>query len=109
MPTTHKKNFLKKYGLPEDTSLSLEDISHLTDIPIAALQIIWNRGIGAWKSSIDRVRLEDGTKNPDTKKYPRKTRMSKERLDGARVYSFVMNGKTFETADRDVAEHYGLI
>lgn len=107
MPTTHKKKFLEKYGLPPDTSLSLEDISALTEIPIEALQIVYNRGIGAWKTNPESVRLKDTFEKK--KDAPRQSRLGKEQWAGARVYSFVMKGKTFETADKDVAEHYGLI
>jgi len=35
--------------------------------------------------------------------------MGKERWAAARVYSFVMGGKTFKTTDSDVAEYYGLV
>ena len=45
---THKRNFLKKHGLPEDTSLSIEDISALSGVPSDALQQVYNRGVGAW-------------------------------------------------------------
>ena len=103
---THKKDFLKLYGLPENTSLSIEDISALTGIPTEALQIVYNRGIGAWKSNPTSVRLHSGEKSLTA---PRSARMGKERWAAARVYSFVMMGKTWETADHDVAEHYGFV
>lgn len=104
---THKKDFLKLYGLPENTSLSIEDISALTGIPTEALQIVYNRGIGAWKSSAVGIRrTSDGKKDYSTS---RAGKMGKERWAAARVYSFVMMGKTWETADHDVAEYYGFV
>jgi hypothetical protein len=86
----HKKDFLKLYGLPEDTSLSIEDISSLTNIPAEALYIVYNRGISA---------LEVNNKNSNIK----------ERWAAVRVYSFVMMGKTWETADHDIAEQIGFV
>jgi hypothetical protein len=107
---THRENFLKKHGLPADTSLSIGEISKLTDIPVNALREIFNRGIGAWKSSIESVRLKkDFSKNPDTSKYPRSARLGKEMWAMARIYSFIQKGKTFKTADKDIATKYGLI
>lgn len=109
MTKTHRLNFLKKWGLPPTTSLSLEDISTLTNIPIEALQMVFNRGVGAWKTNIESVRLKkDFSKNPDTKAYPRSSRLSKENWAFARVYSFIDKGKTYHTADKDIAEHFGV-
>jgi len=111
MVKTHKKAFMKLYGLPEDTSLSIEDISALTGIPTEALQIVYNRGIGAHKApggGVSRsVRLNTGEKFYGN--VPASARMGKERWAAARVYSFVMMGKTWETADHDVAEYYGFV
>ncbi len=107
---THKRNFLKKHGLPEDTSLSIEDISALSGVPSDALQQVYNRGVGAWKTNIESVRLKKNfSKNPDLEAYPRNARLGKHQWAAARVYSFVDRGKTFETADKDIAEAYGLI
>jgi len=108
---THKKDFLKKYGLPDTTSLSIEDISMLTGIPTEALQIVYNRGIGAHRAPgggvSKSVRLHSGEKFFGN--VPASARMGKERWAAARVYSFVMGGKTFKTTDSDVAEYYGLV
>lgn len=106
---TYRERFLARYDLPSDMSLSIDDISYLTDIPTSILQSVYNRGVGAWKSNIASVRIK-GTfaKNPDTTKYPRSTRLSKEQWGMARIYSFVMGGKTAKTADRDLAEEAGL-
>lgn len=106
---THKQQVLKALGLPKDTSLSLEDIAKLLDIPVKALQEVYNRGIGAWKTNISSVRLEkDFSKNPNLKAYPRSQRLSREQWAMARVYSFINKGKTYKTADADIAEKYNL-
>lgn len=74
-----------------------------------ALQEIYNRGIGAWKSNPESVRLKkDFSKNPNLAKYPRSQRLSKEQWAMARVFSFVNKGKTFRTTDKDIAEKYNI-
>lgn len=102
---------MKLYGLPEDTSLSLEDLSALTGVPTEALQIVYNRGIGAHKAPgggvSKSVRLNTGEKFYGN--VPASARMPKERWAAARVYSFLMMGKTYKTTDSDVAEHYGFV
>ena len=107
MSMTHRKRFLLMMGLPENTSLSIQDISNLTGIPDEALQIVYNRGIGAWKSNPESVRMKFSFEKK--RNAPRQSRLSKEQWAMARIYSFIMKGKTFETADRDVAERYGIV
>jgi len=107
MTHTHRHNFLTKHGLPADTSLSLTQISNYSGVPRAALQEVYNRGTGAYKSNLASVRLRsDFSKNPDTSKYPASARLSKEQWSMARVYSFVDKGKTYHTADADIARKY---
>jgi len=107
MVMTHRKRFLKAMGLPEDTSLSLHDISNLTGIPYEALQIVYNRGIGAWKTNPESVRLKFSFEKK--RNAPRQSRISKEAWAFGRVYSFIMGGKTFQTTDSDVAEKFGVV
>jgi hypothetical protein len=105
---THRQSVLKALELPKDTTLSLEELAEHTDLPIEALQEIFNRGIGAWKTNISSVRLKDFSKNPNLSKYPRSARLGKEQWAMARVYSFVDKGKTFHTADSDIARKYNI-
>jgi hypothetical protein len=108
MPT-HREEFLKANGLPKDATLSLIEISRLSGVPVSALQEIERRGAGAWKTSLSSVRLaKDFSKNPNTKAFPRSARLGQEQWARARVYSFVNHGKTFKTADSDIAKEYGL-
>jgi hypothetical protein len=108
---TNRIKFLNIFGLPKDTSLSLEEIAELSQIPVEALQEVYNRGSGAWKSSLSSVRLQkDFSKNPDTSKYPRSARLSKEQWSFGRVFAFVMGTKkVFYGADKDIAEKYNLL
>jgi|TARA_R110002020_G_scaffold243907_3_gene457490 hypothetical protein len=76
MVETHKNRFNKKYGQPKDASNSLAKIAKLTGIKRSAIQKIYNKGIGAFKTA--------GPSRPN---------MTKEQWAYARVYSSVMGGK----------------
>jgi len=106
---THRENILKHLRLPKDSHPSLTDLATAFDIPREALQEIFNRGVGAWKNNISSVRLKkDFSKNYNIFKFPRSARLPKEMWAFARVYSFLDKGKTYHTADADVAKRYGL-
>jgi uncharacterized protein (DUF2132 family) len=90
-----------------DTSLSLLEISQLSKIPLEALQSVFNRGIGAYKTNPESVRVK-GTfiKDPSV---PISQKLSKEQWAYARVYAFVMKTqKVYYDADNDIRESYGL-
>ena len=102
MGLTWKQKFNKKYGYDKDKSHSLSVIAKKTGIKLSNIKKIYDKGIGAWKTNIGSVRIK-GTfkKNPDTKKFPRKTRLGKEQWAYARVYSAVMGGKASKV-DKDL-------
>jgi predicted GNAT family acetyltransferase len=75
---TYKNKFNKKYGFEPNESHSLKEIAKLTNLKISALQDIYDKGIGAYKTNPESVR-------PNVK--------SKEQWAMARVYSSVMGGK----------------
>ena len=101
MGYTYRQKFNKKYNQNLGESNSLDDISKLTKIKKSILQKVYNRGVGAWKTNIESVRMKDGSKN--YKVTDRSKKMTKEQWGIARVYSFVMGGKTAHTADKDLA------
>ena len=78
MVITYRNRFNIKYGFPKDTSHSLKDIAKISGYDFKNLQIIYNRGIGAYKTNPKSVR-------PSVK--------SPEQWAFARVYSAVMGGK----------------
>jgi len=78
MVLTYKNKFNKKYGFPKDESHSLKEISKITGYRLAGLQVIYNKGIGAFKTNPSSVR-------PSVK--------SPEQWAVARIYSAVMGGK----------------
>ena len=105
MVITNRQQVLRKLGLPEDTSFSVNELARVIKVPAEALQEVYNRGIGAWKSNPASVRLLSGEKNYSTS---RAGKMSKEQWAMARVYSFVNRGKTFRTTDADIARRYKI-
>ena len=70
------------------------------------LQSVCIRGSGAGTNNVASVRLKSGKKDA---KAPRSAKMGKEQSSYARVYSFVMGGRTQSTADKDLAIKAGLI
>tara|TARA_R110002012_G_scaffold320885_1_gene546362 strand:- start:2134 stop:2439 length:306 start_codon:yes stop_codon:yes gene_type:complete len=89
MVVTNKQKFNKKYKQPLKTANGKDDISRLTGIPMKILDDVYDRGVGAFKTNRAAVR-------PSVK--------SAEQWAMARVYAFVMKGKTYKTADKDLAD-----
>ena len=84
---TFKEKFNKKYKQPKDTSNSLADIARLTGIKKSALQKIYNKGVGAFKTA--------GPSRPN---------MKKEQWAMARVYSSVMGGRASKIDAKELKE-----
>lgn len=90
----NSRAFKKRHGIPEEQGLSLANIAKLSGMPRAALQEVFNRGIGAYKTNPESVR-------PQVK--------SAEQWAMARVYSFVMKRPgTYGGRDADIVREYGL-
>jgi len=56
MVKTYKEKFNKKYGQPLNKSNSLSEISKLTGYKLSGLRIIYNKGVGAYKTNPQSVR-----------------------------------------------------
>jgi len=107
MPVINSRAFKKKHGLDPDTSLSLSDIAKLSGFPRAALQEVYNRGIGAARTNPESVRLKGSFKKDASA--PRSAKLSDEQWAMARVYSFVMKrATTFGGSDKDISVKYKL-
>lgn len=78
MVLTYKKQFNKKFNFPPDESHSLKEIANSTGYSVKHLQIIFDKGIGAYNTNPGSVRPQ--VKSPEQWAY-------------ARVYSAVMGGK----------------
>ena len=105
---TNREKFLKKHGLAKDTSLSLMEISKLSKMPLTALRMVYNKGVGAHHTNPTSVRMKGSfVKNIPA---PMEYKLSSEQWGMGRVYAFVMKTpKVFYGADRHIAEMYDLI
>jgi hypothetical protein len=102
MVETNKMKFNKRHGQPPNQSNSLADIARLSGISKSILDEVMSRGRGAHKTNPQSVRNIKGVKGGGGQK------MSATQWGMARVYSFVMGGKTRTTADKDLwAKHKG--
>ena len=85
---------------------TLKHKAMMAGIPYGALQMVYNRGIGAWKSNPASVRLQSGRKNYSTS---RAGKMPKEQWAMARVNAFLDKRPSVYTgADDDVRRKYNL-
>ena len=83
---TRRTKFLKTHKL-EDRSYSLKELSKISAVPLSTLQEVYDRGIGAYKTNPESVRLKGSfVKNV---KAPMSKKLSKEQWAMARVYSFL--------------------
>ena len=78
--SSYTQKFRKKYG-PSVKSLS--EIAKATKIPLKTIKTIYNRGLAAWRTG-------------------HRPGASPQAWGYARVHSFVMKGKTYYTADKDL-------
>lgn len=92
---TRRESFLAKKNLP-DKSYSLRELSKVSGVPTHTLQLVYNRGIGAYNTNPESVRMK-GTfkKGVDA---PMSMKLSKEQWAMARVYSF-LDGNPKHDAD----------
>jgi hypothetical protein len=94
MSVSNSVLFKAKHGISPSEGLSLGDISRLSGMPKAALQEVYNKGVGAFKTNPSSVR-------PSVS--------SPEQWAMGRVYSFAMRRKTtFGGADKHIKEKYNI-
>jgi hypothetical protein len=106
--TTHRERFLKRHHLPTDTSLSIREIAELSGMPVSALRMVYNKGLGAYHTNPESVRVK-GTFKKDPS-VPLSRKLSPQQWGMGRVYAFVMKTKpVFYHADRHIAEMYNLL
>jgi hypothetical protein len=79
MVLTYKNKFNAKYGFAKDAPHSIAEIAKLTGYKKSGLDVIYAKGVGAFRTNRAAVR-------------PSVT--SPEQWAMARIYSAVMNGKT---------------
>jgi len=91
---THKQNFLRKHNL-SDTGYSLNDLSKISGTRQSTLQEVYNRGIGAYKTNPQSVRMKGTFKKGVNA--PMSQKLSKEQWAMARVYSYLDGSKKHDT------------
>lgn len=105
---TNRLKFLRKHNLPPDTSLSLSEIASYSGMPVAALRKVYEKGLGAYHTNPESVRVK-GTFKKDASA-PLSRKLSPQQWAMARVMAFVMKTpKVFYGADRHIAEEYRLL
>ena len=82
MVETFKNKFNKKHKQPKDKSNSLKDIAKLSNIKLSAIQKIFKKGVGAFKTA--------GPSRPN---------MTKESWAYARVYASISRGSKSSKID----------
>ncbi len=89
--------------MPRDV---LMDKSRRSGIPLKALEEVYDRGIGAWKTNPQSVRLQSGEKNYSAS---RAGKMGKEQWALARVNAFIAKKPTvYYGADDYIRRKYHL-
>ena len=63
MVLTYKNQFNIKHGFPRDESHSLKEISKISGYKLSGLQVIFDKGIGAYKTNPASVRPQ--VKSPE--------------------------------------------
>ena len=86
MVLTNKQKFNKKYKQKLNEPNSKKDISKLSGVSMSILDDVYYRGMGAFKTNPQSVRKS----------------VSPQQWAMARIYSFVVGGKTQKTADADL-------
>jgi len=101
--STYKQKFNRKFKQDKDESNSKNKISKLSGIPKSIIDDVYDRGIGAYKTNPQSVRMK-GTFKKNVKA-PLSQKLSKEQWAIARVYAFVMktlNPKEPQNQDKDL-------
>lgn len=105
---TNKQKFFAKHNVAPDSSLSLSEIASYSGFPVGALRKVYDKGLGAYHTNPESVRLQGSfRKDPSA---PLSRKLSPQQWGMARVYAFVMKTpKVFYGADRHIAEDYKLL
>ena len=101
MVLTNKQKFNMKYKQPKNQANSKKDMSKLTGIPIKILDEVYDRGLAAHKNNPESVRSLSGKKIGGKSL---KGKMSAQQWGFSRLYSFLVKGPTWKTADADIAK-----
>jgi hypothetical protein len=82
---TRKSSYSERFHKKYPGVKSLSEISKATGVPVKTLQTVYDRGMAAWRTG-------------------HRPGASAQAWGMARVHSFVLHGKTYRTADADLAK-----
>jgi hypothetical protein len=86
----------------------MREIAKLADMPVGALRQVYQKGMGAYHTNPESVRVK-GTFKKDASA-PLSQKLSPQQWSMARVYAFVQKTKkVFYGADRHIAESFSLL
>jgi hypothetical protein len=101
--STFKQKFNRRFKQDKDESNSKSKMSKLTGIPKSILDEVYDRGVGAYKTNPQSVRMK-GTFKKNVKA-PLSKKLSKEQWAISRVYAFIMktlNPREPQNQDKDL-------
>jgi hypothetical protein len=87
MPLTHKQQFNKRHGFNKDEPHSKAELSKISKIPIKVLDIVFDRGVGAYSTNPSSVRKH--IKSPEEWAY-------------SRIYAFINKIENNKPLDHDI-------
>jgi hypothetical protein len=82
---TRRSSYSSRFHRAYPDAKTLPEIATATGLPKATLQTVYNRGLAAWRTG-------------------HRPGASQHAWGMARVHSFVLHGKTYRTADADLAK-----
>ncbi len=89
-----------------DIEKVLREKAKESTLPFGALLQVYRRGVGAWKTNPESVRLKSGEKNYSSS---RRGKMPKEQWALARTNAFINKKPTvYYGADNDIRKDYNL-
>ena len=81
---TRRSSYSSRFHSKYPGVTSLPEIAKATGVPLATLKTVYNRGMAAWRTG-------------------HRPGASQQAWGMARVHSFVLHGKTWRTADKDLS------
>lgn len=96
---THKEQWNVRHGFHKDKSHQLAALARESKYPVAVLQEVYNRGVGAHATNPRSVRLKGSFKK--NVKAPISSKLSKEQWGMARVYAFLNKTESKQTLNHD--------
>lgn len=105
---TNRLKFFRRHNLPSNSHLSINEIASYSGMPAAALRKVYEKGLGAYHTNPESVRVKGSFKKDPSA--PLSVKLSPQQWGMARLYAFVMKTpKVFYGADRHIAEQYRLL